>query len=52
MPFFKCNYLLLRLVLGLHCCAGLPLAVSRGYALAGVHWLLIAVASRVEEHGL
>ena len=37
-------------VLGLHCCAGLSLvAESRGYSLAGVHRLLIAVAPLLAE---
>ena len=38
-------------VLGLHCCVGFSLVVaSRGYSLAAVHGLVIAVASLV-EHG-
>ena len=40
-------------VLGLHCRAGFSLvAASRGYSLVGVHGLLIAVTSLVEENGL
>ena len=31
---------------------GLSLVVSRGYSLAAVHGLLVAVASLVAEHGL
>ena len=38
-------------VLGLHCCVGFSLVVaSRGYSLAAVHGLVIAVDSLV-EHG-
>ena len=40
-------------MLGLPCCAGLYLvAVSRGYSLAAVSGLLIAVASLLVEHRL
>ena len=43
----------LLVVLGLRCCADFSLIVeSRGYSLAVVHRLLIAVASFVTEHGL
>ena len=53
------NFVFLSLfwaVLGLHCCSvfmgfSLP-AVSRGYSLVAVHWLLTAVASLVVEHRL
>ena len=39
--------------LGLRCCAGLSLVLeSRGYSLAAVLRLLVAVASLVAEHGL
>jgi len=53
--FFKINFICLvsLVVLGLHCCAGLSLVVeSRGYSLAVVHRLLIAVAPLVAEHRL
>ena len=44
-------YLLLS-VLSIHCCADLSLvAVSGGYSPVVLHGLLIAVASRVVEHG-
>ena len=39
-------------MLGLHCRAGFTLAVSRGYTPVVAHWLLVAVASLVEEPGL
>ena len=40
-------------VLGLHCCSGFPVvAASRGYSLAAVHGLLIAVVSLAMEHRL
>ena len=49
--FFKC-YLFLA-VLGLRCCVGFCLVVAiRGYSLAAVHGLLIAVASCCRAWGL
>ena len=50
--FFKnFIYFLFSVVLGLCCCTGFSLvAVSRGYSLAVVLRLLIAVASLVAEH--
>ena len=53
-PFPEGMYLFLFLaVLRLHWCLGFSLvADSRGYSLAVVHRLLIAVASLVAEHGL
>ena len=40
-------------ILGLHCFVVFSLvAASRGYSLAVVHGLLIAVASLAAEHGL
>ena len=47
-------FLNLLVMFGFSCCTcGLSLvAVSRGYSLVAVHRLLIAVASRISEHGL
>ena len=45
-------YLFLAL-LGLHCCAAFSwVAASRGYSIAAVHRLLVAVAPLVAEHRL
>ena len=50
IQLFVCLFLT---VLGLHCCAGFSLvSASRGSSPVSVHWLLIAVASLVVEHGL
>ena len=49
---FLTIYLFLA-VLDLHCCVGFSLAVVSGlYSLGAARGLLIAVASRVVEHGL
>lgn len=49
---FLTIYLFLA-VLDLHCCVGFSLAVVSGlYSLVAARGLLIAVASRVVEHGL
>ena len=55
--FFYINlfilFLLLLAALGLRCCVqAFSSCGERGLLLVAVHWLLIAVASLVAEHGL